>query len=213
MSSSINTSVSSITSVAITAETSNPVPSSASAANGETPVIFVSSDEKRFTLPKKIAVQSLVVQDLMEGNDQEPIIPFPLVTGDVMERVVAFMIIHETVPLRQIPIPLEMTVEEYIDTRDKTFITELSVEMTIKVLLAANYMNIKSLKDLLCAKIASNMRGKTPEEIRTMFGIKRKNVAASSAADAGESSGVVADDAADAADAGESSGIDAGEDD
>ena len=37
---------------------------------------------------------------------------------------------------------------------------------------AANYMDISSLLDLACAKIASLMKGKTAEEIRAMFNIE-----------------------------------------
>ena len=37
--------------------------------------------------------------------------------------------------------------------------------------MAANYLDIKSLLDLGCAKIASLIKGKTPEEIRQTFNI------------------------------------------
>jgi len=37
--------------------------------------------------------------------------------------------------------------------------------------LAANYLDIKGLLDLSCAKIASLMKGKTAEEIRKVFNI------------------------------------------
>ncbi|RHY26913.1 hypothetical protein DYB32_007166 [Aphanomyces invadans] len=36
---------------------------------------------------------------------------------------------------------------------------------------AANYMDIKSLLDLACAKVASMIKGKTPQEIRETFNI------------------------------------------
>ncbi|KAL9264038.1 SKP1-like protein, partial [Drosera capensis] len=38
--------------------------------------------------------------------------------------------------------------------------------------LAANYLNIKGLLDLTCQTVADMIKGKTPEEIRTMFNIK-----------------------------------------
>ncbi len=37
--------------------------------------------------------------------------------------------------------------------------------------MAANYLDIKSLLDLSCAKIATLIKGKTPEEIRKTFNI------------------------------------------
>ena len=41
-----------------------------------------------------------------------------------------------------------------------------------QMILAANYMDIKSLLDLCCAKVASMIKGKTTEEIRKTFNIK-----------------------------------------
>ena len=36
---------------------------------------------------------------------------------------------------------------------------------------AANYMDIKPLLDLTCAKVASMIKGRTPDEIRKIFNI------------------------------------------
>ncbi len=36
---------------------------------------------------------------------------------------------------------------------------------------AANFMDIKPLLDLSCAKVASMLKGKTPEQIRKQFNI------------------------------------------
>ena len=47
-----------------------------------------------------------------------------------------------------------------------------SQEILFKLLLAANYLNIKSLLSLTCAKVASLMKGKTPDQIRAVFNIR-----------------------------------------
>ena len=39
-------------------------------------------------------------------------------------------------------------------------------EMLFELILAANFMDIKPLLDLACAKVASMIKGKTPEDIR-----------------------------------------------
>jgi S-phase kinase-associated protein 1 len=39
------------------------------------------------------------------------------------------------------------------------------------LLLAASYLDIRPLQDLCCAKVASLIKGKTPEEIRKNLGI------------------------------------------
>ena len=49
---------------------------------------------------------------------------------------------------------------------------EIDQEMLFECILAANYMDIKSLLDLTCAKVASMIKGKTPEEIRKTFNVR-----------------------------------------
>ncbi len=46
-------------------------------------------------------------------------------------------------------------------------------ETLFELILAANYMDIKSLLDLTCAKVASMIKGKTPEQIRQTFNIRK----------------------------------------
>ena len=53
---------------------------------------------------------------------------------------------------------------------DAEFVS-IDQEMLFALILAANYMDIKSLLDLTCAKVASMIKGKTPEEIRRTFNI------------------------------------------
>ena len=53
---------------------------------------------------------------------------------------------------------------------DATFV-EMPQEELFECILAANFMDIKSLLDLTCAKVASMIKGKTPEEIRKTFNI------------------------------------------
>ena len=53
---------------------------------------------------------------------------------------------------------------------DAEFVS-IDQEMLFELILAANYMDIKSLLDLTCAKVASTIKGKSPEEIRTQFNI------------------------------------------
>ena len=51
------------------------------------------------------------------------------------------------------------------------FVDNVDQEVLFDSILAANYMDIKPLLDLTCAKVASLIKGKTPEEIRKTFNI------------------------------------------
>ena len=47
-------------------------------------------------------------------------------------------------------------------------------EELFPLILAANYLDCKPLLDLTCAKVATMIKGKTPEEIRRTFNIQQE---------------------------------------
>ena len=49
---------------------------------------------------------------------------------------------------------------------------DVDQEELFELILAANYMDIKPLLDLTCAKVATMIKGKTPEQIRKQFNIQ-----------------------------------------
>ena len=51
------------------------------------------------------------------------------------------------------------------------FIGGLHQEVLFELILAANYLDIQPLLSLTCATIASQIKGKAPEEIRRIFNI------------------------------------------
>lgn len=61
-------------------------------------------------------------------------------------------------------------VECGISEWDAEFVN-LDLDALFEVILAANYLDIKCLLDLACAKVASMIKGRTPEEIRRRFNI------------------------------------------
>ena len=61
--------------------------------------------------------------------------------------------------------------EDEKNTWDKDFV-KVDDETLFNLILAANYLDIKSLLDLTCKTVADEIKGKTPEEIRIRFNIK-----------------------------------------
>ena len=59
---------------------------------------------------------------------------------------------------------------EVVGEWDADFVS-VDQEMVFEIILAANNLDIPSLLDLACAKVASLIKGKTPEEIRETFNI------------------------------------------
>ena len=89
-----------------------------------------------------------------------------------MKKVIEFMKYHVDKPMTEIDKPLRSDKMEEVckDEWDAKYI-DVSQELLFEIILAANYMDIKSLLDLSCAKVATMIKGKTPSEIRKTFNI------------------------------------------
>ena len=70
----------------------------------------------------------------------------------------------------QRPLP-KKDFRECVDEWDYKFIN-IDTEEIFELMLAANFLHIQALLDLTSAKIASMIRGKSPEEIRRILGMK-----------------------------------------
>ncbi|KAG6970623.1 hypothetical protein JG688_00004780 [Phytophthora aleatoria] len=138
-------------------------------------VKLVSMDGEAFEVEAKVAVMSQLVQTLVadeQEGDEVQEIPLPNVKAHVLAKVVEFCQHHKDSPMAEIQKPLKSNVlSESVDQWDAKFVDVADQELLFELILAANYMDIKSLLDLSCAKVACMIKGKTPEEIRATFGI------------------------------------------
>ncbi len=80
---------------------------------------------------------------------------------------------HRAGPSHLSPPPslcVSLALAQVVPAWDAAFV-DLEQETLFELILAANYMDIKPLLDLTCAKVASMIKGKTPEQIRKAFNI------------------------------------------
>ncbi|ETI51803.1 hypothetical protein F443_04915 [Phytophthora nicotianae P1569] len=138
-------------------------------------VKLVSMDGEAFEVEAKVAAMSKLVQTLVDDEqegDEVQEIPLPNVKSHVLAKVVEFCQHHKDTPMAEIQKPLKSNVlSESVDGWDAKFVEVPDHELLFELILAANYMDIKSLLDLSCAKVACMIKGKTPEDIRATFGI------------------------------------------
>ena len=106
-----------------------------------------------------------------DNEDDTPEIPLPNVKADVLKKVIEFCEHHKEEPMTEIEKPLKS--QQMSEVVQKWYADFVNVEQVLlfELILAANYMDIKPLLDLTCATVASMIKGKTPEEIRTTFNI------------------------------------------
>jgi len=140
--------------------------------DGNEELILVSQDAEKFAVPKKVALMSELVKTMAEGDKEEREIPLPNVKAAVLQKVTAYMKYHVDNPAKEIEKPLKSAnMQEVVAPWDADFV-DVDQELLFELILAANYMDIKSLLDLTCAKVASMIKGKTPEQIRKTFNIQ-----------------------------------------
>ncbi|KAF8891310.1 Skp1 family, dimerization domain-containing protein [Infundibulicybe gibba] len=130
-------------------------------------VLLVTSDNEQFTTDKDIVERSILIKNMLEdvGESDQPI-PLPNVSSSVLKKVLEYCEHH-----RGEPIPTNDSEQSQDETRKRT--TDISEwdQKFIAIILAANYLDIKSLLDVGCKTVANMIKGKTPDEIRKLFNI------------------------------------------
>ncbi len=119
-----------------------------------------------------VACKSKTIKDWIEESGIEQKVSVPNVKMYILKKVMEYCEKHRNDEPPEIEKPLRHSnLAELVDPFDAKFIEIENLEEIFDIILAADYLNIKSLLDLSCAKIATLIKGKSPEEIRKTFNI------------------------------------------
>ena len=132
-------------------------------------VNLMSQEGDQFQVEVKVAKMSELVKTMIpeEAEDEEDAqeIPLPNVKSHVLAKVIEFCRHYAEEPMSEIEKPLKSAnMHEVVQEWYANYV-DVDQELLFELILAANYMDIKPLLDLTCAKVASMIKGKTPEEI------------------------------------------------
>ena len=122
---------------------------------------------------RNVAEMSVLIKEMLADDEDEesPEIPLPNVQKDILDKVIEFCTHHVNDPMPEIEKPLKSNnMADVVPEWDATFI-DMEQSTLFAIILAANYLDLPALLDLSCAKVASMIKGKTPEEIRKTFNI------------------------------------------
>jgi len=134
---------------------------------------LISSDAVKIQIDSKAAERSNLLKGLIQDYSEDSEIPMHEVKGDVLKKVVEYLNHWSNGEPKEIPRPLPSNnLKEATDEWDAEFIESIDIDTVFDIINTANYMDIKPLLDLSCAKVASIMKGKTAEEIRQIFNIE-----------------------------------------
>ncbi|XP_057957198.1 SKP1-like protein 1A [Malania oleifera] len=126
-----------------------------------------SSDGETFEVDEILALESQSIKHMIEDDCADNGIPLPNVIGRILAKVIKYCKKHVKAP----NIEKRGGVNEELKSWDAEFV-KVDQATLFDLILAANYLNIKTLLDLTCLTVADMIKGKTPEEMRKTFNIK-----------------------------------------
>lgn len=148
--------------------------------NDEKIFTIVSSDQVKFeNISYKTCKMSKLLTDIIGSCDDlrnnnllDKIVSIPGVNSTILNKILEWMIYHVEQPPNKIMKPIKKTdLKDIVCDWDIQFI-DVDNNTLFEIMNAANYMDIIDLLDLACAKLATMVKGKKPEEIREMLDIK-----------------------------------------
>jgi len=135
-------------------------------------ITLVSSDGEKFQVTEKAARRSQLIKGIIDDYPDDPEVPLHNVKSSILQRIISYLEYYKDTEPREIEKPLPSNnFSDCVDAWDYQFI-DLEIEIIFEIIFAANYMDIKPLLELASSKIASIIKGKSPEEIRRIFNIQ-----------------------------------------
>ena len=142
----------------------------------EKTIQLTAQDGRTKIVSLSIAEMSVLIKTMIDDDDANQEIPLPNVDYEILESVIDFCELYDSNPFDEIEKPIKSAnMEEIVSKEHADFLGTVVIdgdkEKLFKLILAANYLDIKPLLDLCCAKVASMIKGKNPDEIRSEFNI------------------------------------------
>ncbi|KAL9245631.1 hypothetical protein vseg_019256 [Gypsophila vaccaria] len=139
----------------------------------EKKITLKSSDGETFEVEETVALESQTIKHMIEDDCADNVIPLPNVTSKILAKVIEYCKKHVEASSNKTSsdAPPAAAADDELKSWDADFV-KVDQATLFDLILAANYLNIKSLLDLTCQTVADMIKGKTPEEIRKTFNIK-----------------------------------------
>jgi hypothetical protein len=143
------------------------------ADDGDEMVTLISKSGDKFQVNKSHAQIAVLVKTTLDGDTSTSEVNIPGVATPVLEKVVEYMKYHKGEEPPIIPKPLRSKEMKVVcsDANDAAYIDKIAEDRQklYDLILAANYMDIKSLLHLGCAKVASLIKGQPLEKIKDIL--------------------------------------------
>ncbi|KAM3144456.1 hypothetical protein pb186bvf_003325 [Paramecium bursaria] len=144
----------------------------------EDAMVQIQSSEGKITQVEKIVIsKSLLIKSILEDFDNE-VIPLPFVPEFMLTKVVNYCLLHMDHDEPKFSRPLEaLNISQLIEQRYDEYINDFTKVELIDLINVASYLDIPSLLELACGKLASIMKQMSKEELIKGFGLVEEMVA------------------------------------
>ncbi|KAK4259780.1 hypothetical protein QN277_006075 [Acacia crassicarpa] len=134
-------------------------------------VTLRSHDGEEFDIPINVAAQSKLIKNMLDDDVGDPrkVVPLDNVNSVTLAKVIEYCKKHAeaTTGIAANNVGGAEELKEW----DAEFL-KLDNDLLSKILVAANYMDIKNLFDLSCQTIADKIKNKSLEELRQIFKVQ-----------------------------------------
>ena len=135
-------------------------------------VKLVTSEGELMEVDVEVASKSVLIKGMIDDSGVDEEIPLPNVKRNILEKIITFCThIKDNTP-PEIEKPLRSNNLNDVTTPYYADFVNLEQEILFELILAANYLDIKPLLELACAKVASLIKNRSIPEIRKFFNIE-----------------------------------------
>ena len=141
-------------------------------ADNQVMVKLITQDGEEVSVPKNIICKSVLIKGIIDDSGTEDAIPLQCVKKPILDKIIEYCTYIDTNAPPEIEKPLRSNDLSGVVNAWYAKFVDLEQETLFELILAANFMDIKSLLELSTAKVASLIKGKTIQEIRKFFNIE-----------------------------------------
>ena len=142
-----------------------------------TDIILIAKDQKSIKVTRKASNISGLIKSALESDSSATEVPVD-VRYEILALVTEYMTFHEGTEPSIIEKPLKSKIMREVckDVRDAEFIDNVGTDKQklFDLILTANYLDIKGLLHLGCAKVAAEIKGQPLEKIKEILGTGSK---------------------------------------
>nr|GMD91787.1 SKP1-like protein 1A [Ipomoea batatas]GMD92998.1 SKP1-like protein 1A [Ipomoea batatas] len=125
-------------------------------------IILRSSDGEIFEVEEAVALEMQMIKYMIDDDCVDTTIPIANVTGKILAKVIEYCKSHAEVT---------KTSQDDLKDFDANFV-KVDHNTLLDLIIAANFLNVKSLLDLTCQAAANVIEKMTVEEVRRFFNIQ-----------------------------------------